>query len=80
MEKVEIKKEEPCEVLKFFREISNIPRKSGNEREIRDYLIKFALDRNLECYTDQYFNVIIRKKASIGYEDYDYLALQLIQI
>lgn len=76
MEKVEIKKEEPCEVLKFFREISNIPRKSGNEREIRDYLIKFALDRNLECYTDQYFNVIIRKKASIGYEDYDYLALQ----
>lgn len=76
MEKLDIKKEEPREVLKFFREISNIPRKSGNERGIRDYLIKFALDRNLECYTDQYFNVIIRKKASIGYEDYDYLALQ----
>lgn len=76
MEKLDIEKEEPREVLKFFKEISNIPRKSGNERGIRDYLIKFALDRNLECYTDKYFNVIIRKKASIGYEDYDYLAFQ----
>lgn len=76
MEKLDIEKEEPSEVLKFFKEISDIPRKSGNERAIRDYLIKFALDRNLECYTDKYFNVIIRKEASIGYEDYDYLAFQ----
>lgn len=76
MEKLDIEKEEPKEVLKFFKEISDIPRKSGNERAIRDYLVKFALNRNLEVYTDKYFNVIIRKTASPEYKDYDYLAFQ----
>lgn len=76
MEKLEIENQEPKEVLKYFKKISDIPRKSGNERKIRDYLIKFALDRNLECYTDKYFNVIIRKDAGKGYEDYDYIAFQ----
>ncbi len=76
MERLDIEKEEPRKVLKFFKEISDIPRKSGSERKIRDYLIKFALDRNLECYTDKYFNVVIRKEATIGYEDYDYLGFQ----
>lgn len=76
MEKLDIKKEEPYEVLKFFKEISDIPRKSGNEKEIRDYLVKFALDRNLEVLTDKYYNVIIRKEASKGMEDRDYLAFQ----
>ncbi len=54
---------EPKEVLRFFKEISNIPRKSGNEEKIRNYLVDFAKERNLEYYTDEYFNVIIRKEG-----------------
>ena len=76
MERLEIGKEEPKEVIKFFKEISDIPRESGNEEGIRDYLVDFAKKRNLEYYTDEYFNVIIRKPASEGYEDKDYLAFQ----
>lgn len=76
MERLDINKEEPKEVLKFFKEISDIPRESGNEEGIRDYLVDFAKKRNLEYYTDEYFNVIIRKPASEGYEDKNYLAFQ----
>ncbi len=76
MEKLDIKKEKIYEVLRFFKEISEIPRKSGNEKGIRDYLVKFALERNLECLTDKYYNVIIRKEASKEKRESDYLAFQ----
>lgn len=76
MERLEIGKEEPKEVIKFFKEISDIPRESGNEEGIRDYLVDFAKKRNLEYYTDEYFNVIIRKPASEGYEEKPYLSFQ----
>jgi hypothetical protein len=52
----------------FFNEISKIPRRPGNEGKIADYLVKFAIKRNLEYYRDKYNNVIIWKKASKGYE------------
>ena len=62
--------------LKYFYEISKIPRKSGNEGKIAKYLIKFAKERNLKYYTDSKFNVIIWKDASIGYEDKEILGFQ----
>lgn len=71
-----IDKIEPKDVINFFKQISNIPRESGNEKGIRDYLVKFAEKRKLEYYTDEYFNVIIRKEASKGFEDYDYIGFQ----
>ena len=69
-----LKNIEPKEVINFFQEISNIPRKSGNEEKIRDYLVEFAKKRNLEYYTDQYFNVIIRKNGDN--EEKEFLGLQ----
>ena len=62
--------------LEFFKEISDIPRKSGNEEKIAEYLVKFAEDRNLKYYRDELNNVIIYKDASVGYEDKESLALQ----
>ena len=62
--------------LKYFYEISKIPRKSGNEGKIAKYLIKFAKERNLKYYTDSKFNVVIWKNASIGYEDKEILGFQ----
>ncbi len=54
--------------IKFFEEISKIPRGSGNTKEIADYLVNFANQRELYHFRDEYDNVIIRKKASPGYE------------
>ncbi|MDO5718962.1 MAG: aminoacyl-histidine dipeptidase [Tissierellia bacterium] len=54
--------------MHYFEEISKIPRCSGNEREISDYLKKFAEDRNLYINQDENFNIVIRKKATEGYE------------
>lgn len=48
-------------MLEFFYEISSVPRNSGNEEKIADYLEEFARTRNLECYRDKYNNVLIKK-------------------
>lgn len=50
-------------VIEIFKEISKIPRESGNEEKIADYLCEFAEKRNLENYRDKYNNVIIKKKT-----------------
>ncbi|MEI0565384.1 aminoacyl-histidine dipeptidase [Brachyspira pulli] len=57
------------EVFRWFSEMSKIPRESGHEKEISDFLVKFAKDRNLEVYQDKENNVIIKKKATSGYEN-----------
>lgn len=59
----------PYNVFKYFEEISNIPRGSGNEREISDYLVKFAKNLGLEVIQDEALNIIIKKPASKGYEN-----------
>ena len=51
-------------VIHFFQEIDMIPRNSGNESGIINYLKNFACERNLEFYTDNFKNVIIKKKAT----------------
>lgn len=63
-------------VLDFFREITRIPRESGHEEQIVEYLKKFAADRGLECKTDQLGNVMIAKEASAGREDRPTIVLQ----
>ena len=55
-------------IFYHFQEISNIPRGSGNEKEISDYLINFGRNLGLECIQDGALNVIIKKRASKGYE------------
>ena len=57
------------EVFKHFYNISQIPRGSGNEKEISDYLVSFAKNLNLEVIQDEANNVIIKKPATKGYEN-----------
>lgn len=45
----------------FFKEISKIPRESGNEKDISNYICDFAKKHNLEYIQDKYGNVIIKK-------------------
>lgn len=56
-------------VFDYFKEISSIPRGSGNEKQISDYLKGFAEKLNLEVIQDDALNIIIKKPASKGYEN-----------
>ena len=53
-------------VFDNFEEISSIPRGTGNEQEISNFLVKFAKDLNLEVFQDDHLNVIIRKSSTNG--------------
>ena len=46
-------------VLKYFQEITRVPRESGHEGPITEYLQKFAEDHGLACKTDKTGNVVI---------------------
>lgn len=56
-------------VFKHFEEINKIPRGSGNEKEISDYLLAFGKKLGLESIQDKALNIIIKKPASKGYEN-----------
>ena len=66
----------PEKLFQFFEEISAIPRGSGNEKGISDYLVKFAGDRGLWVHQDDAYNVIIKKGGSKGAEDKPAVMLQ----
>ena len=66
-------------VLKFFQEITGIPRESGHEGPITAYLQQFAADRGLPCKTDKTGNVVITRPASAGKEKVPTLVLQAHQ-
>lgn len=63
-------------VYKNFKEISNIPRNSFNEKAISDFLFKWAKELGLEVYQDERLNIFIRKNATWGYEDAPTVLLQ----
>lgn len=60
---------EPKEVFNYFEEITRIPRGSGNEKGISDYLVNFAKKNNLEVIQDKAMNIIIKKPGTAGYEN-----------
>ena len=71
-----ISNREPKKALKFFEEISRIPRGSGNEEGISDYLVMFAKKRNLMVKQDKSFNVVIYKDGSPGRENQPPIIIQ----
>lgn len=64
------------DIFYYFSEISKIPRGSGNEEEISEYLVSFAKNHQLEYTQDTAKNVIIIKEASKGYESEPAIILQ----
>ena len=65
----ELKDLQSFKVFEFFKEMNTIPRGSGNEKAVSDWLVKFAKDRNLEVIQDDSLNVIIKKPGTKGYEN-----------
>jgi dipeptidase D len=58
----------PRAFFRYFEEISNIPRGSYHEQAISDHLKKFAEERGCTVFQDEYYNLLIKVPASIGYE------------
>ena len=50
--------------FEYFEAISIIPRQSGDERAIADYIESFAVERGLFCYRDEYNNVLVKKPGN----------------
>lgn len=63
-------------IFKHFEEISKIPRCSGDEKKISDYLVNFGKDLGLETIQEESLNVIIKKPATKGYENAKKVILQ----
>ncbi len=63
-------------VFKNFIPLTEIPRPSYHEKKVSDYLLAWAKERNLEVIQDESLNIIIKKKASIGYEDKEPVIIQ----
>ncbi len=63
-------------IFTYFEEISKVPRCSGNEKGISDYLVGFAKKHNLEVIQDDVYNVIIKKPATPGFENSPGVILQ----
>jgi len=63
-------------VFENFKAISAIPRESGNEEGIRNFLVKWAEDNNFKYAVDKIGNLIVYCQATKGYENVPPLALQ----
>lgn len=66
-----------CEkVFQYFEKISEIPRISGNTEKIADFLVEFAKAHRLFHIRDKWDNVIIKKPATVGYENHPTVIIQ----
>jgi len=62
--------------FKYFKEMNEIPRGSGNEKAISDFLVNFAKEHNLKVIQDDVLNIIIKKPGTQGYENAPNIILQ----
>ena len=67
---------DPQDVWQNFYQLTQIPRPSHHEEQVRDFLAQFGKDLGLETIVDDVGNVIIRKPASPGMENRHGVILQ----
>ena len=67
---------EPRLLWKYFDAIRQIPRASGNEKQVSGYVVSVAGELGLECEQDEQLNVLIRKPGSPGHESAPTIVLQ----
>ncbi|MGI6433133.1 MAG: beta-Ala-His dipeptidase [Sphaerochaetaceae bacterium] len=60
----------------YFYDITRIPRESGNEKQMRQYLVDFALLHGFSYHIDQTGNLILYCPATKGMESLPSVALQ----
>lgn len=60
---------QPREVFQYFETLASIPRGSGNERQVADWVVEFARARGLEASRDELNCVLVKKPGQLGLED-----------
>ncbi|MFQ9997492.1 MAG: beta-Ala-His dipeptidase [Anaerococcus obesiensis] len=71
-----MEKLQPERVFYYFSKLMEIPRPSFHEKQVSDFLVKTGKELNLETYQDESLNVILKRKASKGYENAPKVILQ----
>ena len=72
----EIRNLEPKNVWENFYQLTQIPRPSGKEQKIIEFMRKFGNDLGLETIVDETDNVLIKKPATPGMENRKGVVLQ----
>ncbi len=72
----EFSKLEPKDLWKYFIDLTNIPRPSGKEAAVVEYLKSFGKEHGLETIVDEVGNVIIKKPATSGMQNRKGVILQ----
>lgn len=72
----EIARLEPRPLFSHFASILAIPRGSGNEALVREYVLKWARTHGFEARTDAVGNVVVALPASAGFEAAQTVVLQ----
>ena len=60
---------EPREVFRFFEVLTSIPRGSGNEEQVANWIVDFARSCGLEAIKDDLHCVLVRKPGQGGLEN-----------
>ena len=66
----------PQSVWKYFYELIQIPRPTGQMEEVTKFVMDFGKSLNLETKQDKVGNVLIKKPASKGYESGETVIIQ----
>lgn len=67
---------QPAAIWKHFLSLTQIPRPSGQKKQIGDFLVAYGKALGLETLQDNIGNVLIRKPASPGLENHPGVILQ----
>ena len=71
-----IKELEPKALWSNFYSLTRCPRPSKHEEAVRNFLVKWAKDKKIECRVDKVGNVIMTKPATKGMENRRPVVLQ----
>jgi dipeptidase D len=63
-------------VWSFFEKICAIPHPSKHEQQLSEWIINWAASKKIACKKDKIGNLILRKDASVGFEDRTPVILQ----
>ena len=73
---MKIKELEPTALWSHFADLNAVPRPSKKEERVRDFMVEFGKNLQLETIVDTIGNVIIKKNASAGMENRKTIILQ----
>lgn len=71
-----IKDLNPTLVWNNFYALTQCPRPSKHEEAVREYILKWAKEKDIDAFADETGNIIIRVPATPGYEDRKGVILQ----